>query len=329
MSGDEDEESEEYGLVCHEGTFEFNKGDTERLRRFVSEIEKSKTQDEANRLFGELLNEGFNEEELDDVWGNCVDWSKVVWEDEFEEETEGEVVYEELESFFGKLKSPCILAGREVALKPRKLSMVGSSLCCGLPRALSSVFPTGSSVLCVFVEKEHLLLFVGEGSFLSDGSKDVVRGLWKDKSKACFRKVSHMGKYPALSIPKQFLPYFKAGGKVFPVWSSGCCVLWFKSNLSVEELKRFDVNSSEVRSFIEKSDVKGVVEPESKVCQVCGRTKKVYLVFHGGDRFLVCDSCLRNLNFEREVKPYGLAEAVADWISEKVFHKKREEESVI
>lgn len=210
--------------------------------------------------------------------------------EEYEEEI---IVDEKLESFLKRLagNKSNLLAESNIDLRKRKLIKVGKlSVGVTIPSVLNRVYPLGSEVYVVWAEKDVTILFFGEKSF---ADQRFIQFLKQLESNATFRTVNLCGKMNVLIIPRQFLKWFNSERKVFPKFSKDYSVLFFKSNLTdnelslIEEKKRSE--SFRVRSNVEKAVSKKDEWVVEGSCPQCGKIGKLY----NGKSGLVCSGCLR------------------------------------
>lgn len=144
--------------------------------------------------------------------------------------------------------------------KPRKIVKVGQlSHGVTIPKILNQIYSRGSEVLTYWSSESKVLLFFGEGSFISEGNREILVNLYL-KGYTTFRNVVFVGKLNVVVIPRQFMQYFNADRKVNPQFDSSANVLFFRSNLSdleLDELRRQKQAKSYItHTAISKTDSK-------------------------------------------------------------------------
>ena len=138
--------------------------------------------------------------------------------------------------------------------KSRKLIKIGQlSFGITIPKILNEVYPRGSEILVYYCVDSKVLLFFGEGSFVSEGNREILVNLYL-KGYATFRSVVFSGNLNVLIIPRQWTQYFNTNIKVNPQFDSSCCTLFLKSNLTDIELEKLE-REKQAKSYLTHSSV--------------------------------------------------------------------------
>lgn len=137
--------------------------------------------------------------------------------------------------------------------KMRKIIKIGElSHGVTIPKILNQVYPRGSEVLTFWSGESKTLLFFGI-SFIAEQNRETLKTLFLNGF-ATFRNVVFVGKLNVVVIPRQFMQYFNAEGKVNPQFDSSANVLFFKTNLSEQELFEVD-REKQARSYLTHSSI--------------------------------------------------------------------------
>ena len=305
----ENEEWESYGSL------EYRKKDIQLLRKFVRLIESSKTEEEANKVFDKWLETSdFSEEDLQNVWNNCVDWNKVKWENEGSEEAETEEEKTELSNpskkvnFFSVFQDETSSFIDELNVIPkwsfevedfkRKISDSGDSKVVTIPKILNGPFPRGYGVLVLCLGSGRMLLFYPSGSFMAKEHRENIKGF--DRKLVTLRSVLGSGKLNCVPIPTQFLKYFDLNKKVTVFFESSDGFLGIESNLSDNELEV--LNKKESKVFVADKGIKEMsvkskpkILPISGRCVYCGMyTHDIRFWYEGQNKGVpLCSGCYR------------------------------------
>lgn len=204
-----------------------------------------------------------------------------------------------LEIFLKKLSEnkPSFLKKSNIMLKPHKLIKIGKlSVGVSIPASLNMIFPLGSDVLTVWIKKAYSILFFGVKSYCDREFIEKLRILGKSES-TTFRRVNQCGKLNVLLIPRQYMCWFNTTRKVVPKFSNDYSVLFFRSNLTDNELNLLE-EKMRSESFHVRHNVVKAVSPRLEwvvegSCSQCGRIGKLY----NGKSGLICSQCLKK---ERE-----------------------------
>ena len=141
---------------------------------------------------------------------------------------------DKLEKFLNEHKNkPSLLVDSNIKLGSRKIVKIGDSHGITIPKSLDQIYPKGSSFLVLWHKTDSSLYFYGQGSFIDNEAKEVLRTAF-EKNNAALRSVVYVA-LNLLVIPRQFVHFFNLERKVQPQFSKGSNVLFCKSNLSSNE----------------------------------------------------------------------------------------------